>query len=616
MKLRATLILLAAVAIAGCQESATDSAADTPESTPEETQVSAFEESDGTDNDTVPATTNGDSGGAAASISLLAPGSQAPAIDLAAVVHGPEVRPFSGDHVVVVEFWATWCGPCIRNMPHLSSLQQQYGPEVQFIGVTDETEEEVAQFLARETSDGPTWGEVLQYTLALDNNQTTGVRFMLAAQQTGIPCAFIIDKSGTVAWIGHPGRIDEPLAEIVAGDWDLKAAEKEFLSTTTAAEKPAVPEPVIPTLEPGMPAPSVQLASVIHGAPFEGGFQEGKAYVVEFWATWCGPCLASMPHMSLLQEEHGDAVQFVGITGEDEEVVQEFLTQKKGGSTWAEILKYSIALDDDRATNENYMTAAAKNGIPCAFIVNQEGNVAWIGHPMQIDEPLAQVLDGSFDLERSAATFRAEYQLRAAIDRGDLDGALELLSELTQGQPDNLQFQLIELQLLSQQGRTAEYSEAAARVVEHHADNFNLLNGLAWEIAALQDGDGRDLALAMRIAMMASEGTDHRNPSVLDTVARVHFEQGDIAKAVEWQEKAVRSAVSPSTSSVSPLRSRIAPQLEQTLKMYRELLPPSDEQPASDESDTDEGTESADGTGDTESADGTGDTDSSGDTAE
>jgi len=155
---------------------------------------------------------------------ILAPGSKAPEIDLAAVLHGPDIRPFTGDHVIVVEFWATWCGPCLANMPHLSALQQQYGPAVQFIAVTHEDEDLVAAFLSHKAKDGQTWADILSYTIGVDRNQKTHSNFMYAARQRGIPCAFVIDKAGLIAWIGHPSSIDEALAKIVSGTWDIDSA--------------------------------------------------------------------------------------------------------------------------------------------------------------------------------------------------------------------------------------------------------------------------------------------------------------------------------------------------------------------------------------------------------
>ena len=89
-----------------------------------------------------------------------------------------------------------------------------------------------------------------------------------------------------------------------------------------------------------------------------------------------------MPHISKLQQFHGDTVQFVGVTSEDLDTVTKFLGQNApGGDKWADMLKYSIALDNAGKTHNSYMDAAGQQGIPCAFIVNQSGDIAWVGHP-------------------------------------------------------------------------------------------------------------------------------------------------------------------------------------------------------------------------------------------
>ena len=55
-------------------------------------------------------------------------------------------------------------------------------------------------------------------------------------------------------------------------------------------------------------------------------FAPGKTYVVEFWATWCPPCRASMPHLSDLSEKYADkGVTIVGISDEKLETVTAFL---------------------------------------------------------------------------------------------------------------------------------------------------------------------------------------------------------------------------------------------------------------------------------------------------
>lgn len=57
--------------------------------------------------------------------------------------------------------------------------------------------------------------------------------------------------------------------------------------------------------------------------------QAGKVYVVEFWATWCGPCVQSMPHLAALQTEYASkGVQLISISDEDLETVEKFLERE------------------------------------------------------------------------------------------------------------------------------------------------------------------------------------------------------------------------------------------------------------------------------------------------
>lgn len=159
----------------------------------------------------------------------LTVGDQAPSVDLAQWVKGTPFLSFEPGHVYVVEFWATWCPPCRDGMPHISELQELHEGQVTFVGITNEDLETVETFLASKRPDESTWDETVRYALALDTStRATSQAYMTAAGQSGIPCAFVVGKTGLVEWIGHPAVIDDVLQAIVDDAWNREAFQEEF----------------------------------------------------------------------------------------------------------------------------------------------------------------------------------------------------------------------------------------------------------------------------------------------------------------------------------------------------------------------------------------------------
>src|SRR5947207_6844570 len=77
------------------------------------------------------------------------------------------------------------------------------------------------------------------------------------------------------------------------------------LARTTAAAR-------ADELSVGDPAPKLEVKEFVKGDPVK-SLEKGKVYVVEFWATWCGPCRATIPHLTELQKKHKD-VTFIGVS--------------------------------------------------------------------------------------------------------------------------------------------------------------------------------------------------------------------------------------------------------------------------------------------------------------
>ena len=205
----------------------------------------------------------------------------------------------------------------------------------------------------------------------------------------------------------------------------------------------------------------------------------------------------------MLQNEYGDRINVMGFTREDAETVTEFLTlEQSAGKTWDEVLSYRIAIDNQAKTNEAYMRAAGQGGIPCAFIVGKEGFVEWIGHPAAMDEPLANIVDGTWDraaalaerekkkqLEEAMASFdRKMSELMAAEDYSGAVAAIEDFSKLNPDMADQLL--MARATILGKAGRREDQVSAFQEIIKKSPENPRLLNAIAWQIATeAKNGD-------------------------------------------------------------------------------------------------------------------------------
>jgi len=197
----------------------------------------------------------------------------------------------------------------------------------------------------------------------------------------------------------------------------------------------------------GDAAPKMEVKEFVKGEPVS-GFKKGKIYVVEFWATWCGPCRVSIPHLTEMAKKHKD-ITFVGVSvwEQDQSLVKPFVTSMGAK------MDYHVAMDmvpagskgDSGKMATNWMTAAGQDGIPSAFIIDKESKIAWIGHPMEMEKPLDMIEAGKWDLtaakaeiEKKAAAQKKLQALGQKIQQAGKDPIkiLAVLDEAIQSDPD------------------------------------------------------------------------------------------------------------------------------------------------------------------------------------
>ncbi len=142
--------------------------------------------------------------------------------------------------------------------------------------------------------------------------------------------------------------------------WAAPAALALLASGAAAATEP-------------QPAPSLELETVLDGPgppELDWAALAGQAVVIEFWATWCGPCVGVLPHWNELVDEFaGEPVRFLSISDEDEAVVRRFLERRE--------IRGWLALDDDRSVFDGF----GVHSIPQTALVDADGRLRAMTHP-------------------------------------------------------------------------------------------------------------------------------------------------------------------------------------------------------------------------------------------
>jgi uncharacterized protein (TIGR03435 family) len=136
--------------------------------------------------------------------------------------------------------------------------------------------------------------------------------------------------------------------------------------------------------DPAPPRAIPQLMNAPSGAVATWPALRGQAVVLEFWATWCAPCVEQIPHLNKLSEQFRESkVLFLSVTHEDAATVAAF-TAKRPIAGW-------IGLDSGRVTHDAY----AVEGIPQTFLIDASGMLRGITRPEQVGEmEVRQLLAG------------------------------------------------------------------------------------------------------------------------------------------------------------------------------------------------------------------------------
>ncbi len=161
----------------------------------------------------------------------LGVGDPAPAARPKVMIQGEAITKLDDSKTYLFEFWATWCGPCVGQIPHLDSLHRKFGSKglvVISTSVWEEDQAKVANFVKSK-------GDKMSYRVGFDADKSVTKAWLEAAGVNGIPHGFLVSK-GKIIWAGHPAELnDEMIGSVLDGSYNPEKAAS--LAKAAEAEK-------------------------------------------------------------------------------------------------------------------------------------------------------------------------------------------------------------------------------------------------------------------------------------------------------------------------------------------------------------------------------------------
>jgi thiol-disulfide isomerase/thioredoxin len=249
-------------------------------------------------------------------------------------------------------------------------------------------------------------------------------------------------------------------------------------------------------------SPNLQL-KLIDGSVLTSKDMEGQMVVLEFWATWCGPCKAQIPHLKQLNAEYAPkGVRLISVSRDDNrQPVMPFIQQN--GMNWTHVI--------DAEQPQQLGPAFGVTGIPHAFIISPKGEVLWRGHPASIEQPLAQAVQQNPPLP-PASVRRAEMskQVDEAIDAIDKEmnfmPALELFSGMEPDQLRDPKLMTTLRPLMMRFRPTGERGAALAKFLQDHPEAIEKLAAMGVRLPSAGEAvepEAKNQAIAERLMKIA-----------------------------------------------------------------------------------------------------------------
>lgn len=312
-----------------------------------------------------------------------------------------------------------------------------------------------------------------------------------------------------------------------------------------------------PTLAIGDKVPPLKYGTWLKGSPIK-KFEKGRLYLFEFWATWCGPCIASMPHLSEFAKENKDIATVIAVniwekTG-DQPYSSSLPKVQKFVKGMGDKMGFSVITDSkDEWMGNGWMKAAGQDGIPCTFMV-KDSVIMWMGHPIELDSIVKVVNSGSYDV-MAARKARIERDRKSDSAMAPFQKIYKEYETLVKEQKYAEAIQLLEAGMKepNQFAGTLGFFKFQT-MLEHMNEDSAVAFAKEWQkskpgyvgsagaVIVNRPGLSRNTYLYGIELIKTLFGTGQPSSMVYNMLAKGYANMGDFAAAVENQEKSVSEA--------------------------------------------------------------------------
>jgi thiol-disulfide isomerase/thioredoxin len=232
---------------------------------------------------------------------------------------------------------------------------------------------------------------------------------------------------------------------------------------------------------------------------------KGKLVIVDFWATWCGPCMGEAPHMVSINQKYAPkGLQLIGISL-DQDKSKMLEVAKSSGFVWPQYF--------DGLVWKNHLAQEwGVDSIPRTFLIGPDGTILWTGHPAEIDKVLAKAFKEHppvlTDPKLAEEAKSLLDQVEAKLSDNDMSAAMKALAQIP---PAAAQDEALAKRLTSAQDKIADYAKTTMSDVDHLITDKKFLDAMT---------KLRDLSSALAGTPLAAQAKEKLQSILSDPAAR------------------------------------------------------------------------------------------------